>query len=202
MRLGIFGGTFDPVHLGHLLVAEFAREQGKLDEVWLVPAARPAHKQDAEITPAKQRVEMLQLAAAGHPNFLVSTAEIDREGVSYTVDTLAMVNEARPDAELILIIGADTLADLPNWRFPEQVLQLAQPLVVGRGGEPAPDFSVLEPFAAAENVSNWSKHNILQMPLIELSSTEIRRRVAADETIRYQTPRAVEEYIRSQKVYI
>ena len=121
MRLGVFGGSFDPVHYGHLLLAETCREQANLDEVWFIPAATPPHKQDREITPAKLRLEMLQLAVGGTDYFGVTTIEIDRGGVSYTVDTLAELRRLHADAELFLLMGADSLSEFPTWRDPAGV---------------------------------------------------------------------------------
>src|SRR5688500_10806095 len=121
MRLGLFGGTFDPVHYGHLLLAEACREQCRLDELWFVPAAVPPHKQERTLSPAKERVEMLRLAVGGHPAFSVSTLEIDRGGVSYTVNTLDAVRLSRPEATLFFPMGADSLVDLPTWREPRRI---------------------------------------------------------------------------------
>ena len=145
MRLGIFGGSFDPVHFGHLLLAECCREERRLDQVWFVPAAVPPHKRPGAVASASQRVEMLRLAIGGHEAFHVSTLEVDRGGVSYTVDTLEAVRHEQPAAELFFLMGADSLADLPTWREPARICELASPIVVGRGGTPAPDYSVLAP---------------------------------------------------------
>ena len=137
MRLGIFGGTFDPVHYGHLLVAESCREQLRLDEVWFLPAAVPPHKQQRELTPGSQRIEMLELAIGGHAAFRVCRYEIDRGGVSYTVDTLAHFRQEHADAEMFFLLGADSLRDLPGWREPVRLCELATPVVVGRVGQRA-----------------------------------------------------------------
>src|SRR5579862_1416802 len=125
MRIGIFGGTFDPVHLGHLISAEQAREQAQLDQVWFVPSARPPHKLEQPITPFERRVEMLQLALAGQPNFVVDLIEKDRPGPSFTVDTLADLKRTHSRDEFFLILGADCLADFHTWRQPERILELA-----------------------------------------------------------------------------
>ena len=134
MRLGIFGGSFDPVHYGHLLLAETCREACRLDEVWLIPAAVPPHKRDREISPARQRIDMLELALAGNDHLRVSTLEIDRGGVSYTVDTLRAIKDDRPAADLFFLMGADSLRDLSTWREPAEICRLAYPLVVRRSG--------------------------------------------------------------------
>src|SRR4051794_648934 len=149
MRLGLYGGSFDPVHYGHLLLAECCREALSLDEVWLIPAAIPPHKRTRELSPAKNRLEMLELALGGHEQLRSSDIEIKRGGVSYTVDTLAAVKVAQPEAELFLLMGADSLHDLPTWREPTKICELAVPAVVRRGGSPEPDFNVLSPIVAA-----------------------------------------------------
>ncbi len=135
-RIGIFGGTFDPVHLGHLIMAEQCREQGQLDQVWFIPAARPPHKQDRPLTGFVHRVEMLALAIAGMPAFRIDELEKDRPGPSYTADTLAEFRRRHPQAEFFLVIGSDTLVDLPHWREPARIAQLAGFVVWERPGWP------------------------------------------------------------------
>ncbi len=140
-RLGIFGGSFDPVHYGHLLLAETCREQCQLDQVWLLPAASAPHKVQKQTAGAKHRVAMLQLAVGGHKAMQVSTVEIDRGGVSYTFETLTTIREQYPDTELFFLMGADSLEDLPHWRQPQTICELAVPVVVRRAGSAEPDFS-------------------------------------------------------------
>jgi nicotinate-nucleotide adenylyltransferase len=200
MRLGVYGGSFDPVHFGHLLLAESCREQCQLDEIWLLPAAVPPHKTDRTMTSAKRRIEMLKLAIGGNDALRVSTIEVDRGGVSYTVDTLTTIRQQHPGAELFLLMGADTLYDLPNWREPQRVCELAMPVVVQRSGSPPPDLDVLRPIVAADQIANIQQHQVT-MPIIELASTEIRQRVANGMSIRYRTPRAVEKYIETNRLY-
>ena len=200
MRLGIFGGTFDPVHYGHLLLAECCREQCRLDQVWFLPVAIAPHKQRAESAPAQVRVEMLQLAVSGDDAMIVSKLEIDRGGVSYTADSLDAVRKQQPDAELFLLMGADSLHDLPNWYEPERICRLAIPVAVGRFGTPEPDFDAIAGVATPERLEEIRRHRV-QMPLIGLSSTELRRRIAAGSGIRFRTPRAVEKYIETHRVY-
>src|SRR5438552_2607770 len=134
MRLGLLGGTFDPVHYGHLLLAESCRETCRLDAVWFLPAAHPPHKQHYPMTPARQRIEMLELAIGGNEAFAVSALEIERGGVSYTVDTLAALRAEEPQRELFFLMGADMFADLPHWREPRRVCELALPVVAHRAG--------------------------------------------------------------------
>ena len=200
MRLGIYGGSFDPVHYGHLLLAESCREQLALDEVWLIPAAVPPHKQSRERASGKARLEMLELALAGSEQLRPSAIELDRGGVSFTVETLAALREQQPAARLFLLMGADSLRDLPTWREPGRICELALPAVVRRGSAAEPDFEVLAPFVSRERLAEIRAVQV-QMPLIDLSSTDLRRRAAAGESLRYRTPRAVEKYIQTQGLY-
>lgn len=199
-RVGIFGGSFDPVHYGHLLLAETCREQAELDRVLFIPAAVSPHKQNQTATPAEDRAEMLRLAIAGHEQMEVSTIEIDRGGVSYTVETLQALADLNPDATLFFLMGADSLHELPSWREPERLCRLAVPLVVHRAGSPEPDFSSLSHLVDADRLTEIQQRQV-QMPIVELSSTEMRQRVAEGRSIRFQTPRAVEKYIETQGLY-
>jgi len=200
MRLGIFGGSFDPVHYGHLLLAETCREQARLDEVWFVPNALSPLKRDHPPAAPKHRLEMLQLAIGGHEAFRVSTIELDRGGISFTVDTLAEIGREQSSAELFFLLGGDSLADLPLWREPGRICELAQPLIVRRHGSPEPRYEALQGLLSAERLENV-RHLTVQMPIIELSSTDLRRRVASGQSIRFRTPRAVEKYIESNGLY-
>lgn len=197
MRLGIFGGTFDPVHYGHLLAAEQCREQCRLDEVWFVPAALPPHKTDAGISPGKARAEMLELAVAGLPQFRVSRIELERDGPSYTVDTLAGLREDDPARELFLILGADSLADFAMWREPRRIAELANILAVNRG-RVTPDVT-----SAAQQlgIEFRARVQIVEMPGVDLTSTDIRRRVREGLSIQFMTPRAVDLYLRLHNLY-
>jgi nicotinate-nucleotide adenylyltransferase len=143
---------------------------------------------------------MLRLAIGGHDQFLVSTLEIDRGGVSYTVDTLQAIRAEHPGNELFLLLGADTLHDLPHWREPAAILELATPVVVQRPGSPTPDFSVLEKLVSSDRRATFRQHAV-EMPLIALSSTDLRARASQGHSLRYRTPRAVEKYIESQRLY-
>jgi nicotinate-nucleotide adenylyltransferase len=197
MRLGIYGGTFDPVHYGHLLAAEQCREQCRLDEVWFMPAASPPHKQQVEVTPGARRAEMLELATAGHPQLRVSRIELDRSGPSYTVETLQQLREEQPDRALFLLIGADSLADLPAWREPDRILELAEVLVVNRGRRQPHVQGVVETLGS----DLAGRFHVVSMPGIDLSASDIRRRVQQGSSIRYMTPRAVEMYIHQNGLY-
>jgi nicotinate-nucleotide adenylyltransferase len=198
MRLGLLGGSFNPVHYGHLLLAETAREDCRLDQVWFVPAAVPPHKQSRSLAEGKHRVEMLKLAIGGHPQLDVATIELDRGGVSYTVETLTALTS--PNRELFLILGSDALLDLPNWRQPERICELATLIVARRPGAGPVSLDCLAAVVPEERRRHFARHQI-EMPRLDLSSSDIRRRVAAGRSIRYRTPRGVEEYIRAQGLY-
>jgi nicotinate-nucleotide adenylyltransferase len=200
MRLGIYGGSFDPVHFGHLLLAECCREQCGLDQVWFVPASVPPHKQLGAIASAAARVDMLKLAIGGHEAFVVSTIETERGGVSYTVDTLESVRRQQPEAELFFLMGADSLADFSTWREPARICELAAPIVVRRAGTAEPDYAVLGPLVPAARLEAIRRLRV-EMPVIDLSASDLRRRVAASLSIRYRTSRAVEKYIEANGLY-
>jgi nicotinate-nucleotide adenylyltransferase len=190
MRLGLFGGSFDPVHNGHLLLAECCR-----DQLWFIPAGVQPLKPRGPVASGADRVAMLRLAIAGRERLLVSTIEVDRDGVSYTVDTLREVRRRRPDDELFFLMGADTLADLPQWRDPAEVLRLATPLVVHRAGSPPADFAALAGLVSPTRLDELRAH-LVEMPATDLRSSELRSRLAAGESIDGATPRAVAEYAR------
>lgn len=200
MRLGILGGSFDPVHYGHLLLAECCREQCRLDAVWFLPTAVPPHKQTQELTPAAERIEMLELAIAGNPAFSVCRHETDRGGVNYTVDTLTHFHEEEPNRELFFLMGADMLLDLPNWRNASRVCELAMPVVVHRPDAQPMDFECLREIASPEQIEQIRNHQVA-MPSIGISSTDVRRRVQTGQSIRYRVPRAVEMYIETHGLY-
>jgi nicotinate-nucleotide adenylyltransferase len=200
MRIGVFGGTFDPVHYGHLLAAECCREQCRLDQVWFLPAAVPPHKQHTDMASSEHRLAMLQLAIGGHEPFVLSRLEIDRGGLSYTVDTLASLVEQQPAAEWYFLMGSDSLADLPGWREPARICELATIVVVVRPSAPPPDFAPLAGMVSAARLQHMREH-VVRMPLVDLSSREIRRCVAEGRSIRFRTPRAVEKYIETHGLY-
>jgi nicotinate-nucleotide adenylyltransferase len=204
MRIGVFGGSFDPVHVGHLLLAECCREQAGLDRVLFVPAATQPHKQDRQLAAPEHRVEMLRLATGGHPAFAVVTLEIERGGVSYTVNTLAALKATHPDAELCLLLGPDALAGLPTWREPARIAALAT--VVGVEREALDDLRGLAKTAGlstllgAERLAAVLQRRV-RMPAIGIRASDIRAAVAAGRSIRYRTPRAVEVYIQAHGLY-
>jgi nicotinate-nucleotide adenylyltransferase len=200
MRIGIFGGTFDPVHLGHLITAEQCHEQAQLDQVWFIPSAQPPHKKDLPVTAFAQRLKMLQLAIAGHAAFRVDPLEQELGGLSYTVRTLRELHRRHPGAELFLIMGSDCVPDLPNWRDPAGIIAQATLLVVAR-----PNFPVwpAEQLQQALHLAPEARLELqqVQVPLMDISSRELRHRAAESRSIRYMVPRAVECYIGQHKLY-
>ncbi len=198
-RVGVFGGSFDPLHLGHLLLAEQAREQFALDEVVFVPARLPPHKLDRQLAPDKLRLEMVELAVAGHRQFRASDVELRRAGPSFTIDTLAALAAERPNAAFFLPIGADSLAEFPTWRDPAGILARAELLVMPRpGSAPA---ALADPARALGLPSAAGRVHALAAPLFDVSSTDLRRRRAAGRSLRYLVPPAVEEFLRHHRLY-
>lgn len=200
MRLGVFGGTFDPVHLGHLILAEQCREQARFDRVLFIPAARPPHKLERELTSFERRVEMLALALSGQPAFQIDELEKERAGPSFTVHTLEHLRRRHAEDELALIIGSDSLQDLPQWYEPRRILEMAELVVVPRPGaalmsdeEMRGRFHLRADFPLRVCVAD--------VPLIEIASRDIRRRISEGRSIRYLVPRAVEAYIEDKGLY-
>jgi nicotinate-nucleotide adenylyltransferase len=200
MRVGIFGGTFDPVHLGHLILAEQARDQASLDEVWFVPAPRPPQKEGQSITRFEQRVEMLSLALAGNPAFRIDELEKDRVGPSYTVDTLAELRRRHPEHVFALLVGGDSLADLPYWREPRRILEQAGLVVMDRPGSPVVSAEELHQRLALPAGTSLPLVRV-EAPGIDIASRYLRRRIVEGRSIRYLVPRAVEVYIQEKKLY-
>lgn len=199
-RIGILGGSFDPVHYGHLLLAESCQQQCSLDEVWFVPAAMNPHKPAGTNASDEQRVEMLRLALAGHSGFDILEMELDRGGASFTVDTLELLHTQFSDHEFFLLLGADSLADLPAWKDPQRICELAVLSIVHRLGCAAVDLDVLAEIVTPEQLQQIRMSEV-EMPGMELTSTEIRERVRDSKSIRFRTPRAVEMYIETTGLY-
>lgn len=193
--VGVMGGTFDPIHIGHLAIGEEAREMLGLDTVLFVPAGQPPHKPAGSVTPVADRVAMVELAIAGNPAFVLSRIEIDRPGPSYTVDTVEAL--AAAGGNLVLILSAETFGELPTWHEPERLFDAARIAVVPREGYPAPDPAWL----ARAFPGQESRVTYLEGPRLGLSSTAIRARVAAGRSIRYLVPEAVEAYIAKHDLY-
>ncbi len=199
-RIGIIGGSFDPVHLGHLIIAQDAAERLELSGVVFVPAAIPPHKQHLQQASAGHRVNMLKLATEADLRFSVSDIEIARGGISYTFETLCSLRTQYPNDELVLIVGADTLVDLHNWYRIDELIDLCEVASFLRPGE-----SIVEDIADKILLSEVHKEkllrNIIEAHLVEISSTEVRMRVAEGLGIRYLVPPEVEMYICEHGLY-
>lgn len=196
MRVGIFGGTFDPVHLGHLILAEQARDFARLDEVWFVPAPRPPQKDTHAVTRFDARLDMLELAIAGNPTFRIDTLEKERDGPSYTADTLAALKARYASHAFFLLLGGDALLDLPGWYQPQRIVRAADLVVMARPGTPLISADEL-----SARLGTPVALEVVPAPRIDIASRDIRRRVIQGRTIRYLVPRAVEVYIREKKLY-
>jgi nicotinate-nucleotide adenylyltransferase len=189
MKLGVFGGAFDPVHNGHLVLVSECREQLGLDAVWLVPCGSPPHKDPLQMADANARIDMLELATAGDPQLVVSRIEVDRPGTSFTVDTLDTIAGENPECELFLLLGADSVNDLVNWHQPERICELASIVAVNRGQD-----------TGETPVPGCHIHHV-SMPALDITSTDIRRRIQNSLPIRHLVPRAVEAFLAEQSVY-
>jgi nicotinate-nucleotide adenylyltransferase len=188
------GGTFDPIHVAHLAIAEEARESLGLERILFVPAGRPPHKPRNEVTAVEERVAMVGLAIADNPAFELSRVEVDRAGPSYTVDT---VEALAADADVTVILSAETFAELPTWHEPERLFEAARLAVVPREGYPAPDPARL----SAMFPGREARVAYLEGPLLGVSSTNIRDRVKAGRSIRYLVPASVGAYIAAKRLY-
>ena len=198
MNVGVLGGTFDPVHSGHLVIAEEARLRFGLNKVLFVPAGKPWLKTNSKITEAAHRVEMLKRAIAVNRNFKLSTVEVDRPGPSYSVDTLAILQrQLGAEAKIFFLIGWDSLAELPQWKEPARLIQLCKLVAVTRPGFSRPDLKSLEPSVPGITQSVvW-----LDIPSINISSSDIRDRVVQGLSIHGLVPGDVENYIKENKLY-
>jgi nicotinate-nucleotide adenylyltransferase len=196
--VGVLGGTFDPPHYGHLAAAEECRLALGLDVVLFLPAGEPPHKHDRPISPAADRVRMVELAIESNPHFELSRIDVDRAGPSYSVAALDQLRrELGPEARLWFVMGADSLADILTWREPARLLGLARVAVVNRPGAPDPAPERLE----SELPSARERIDVIEIPDLAISATDLRRRVAEGRPIRYQLPEAVERYIHERGLY-
>ena len=196
---GVFGGTFDPIHVAHLAVAEAARDALQLRRVLFVPAARPPHKASQRVSPAPDRLAMVRAATADNEAFAVSTVELERDGPSYTVDTLRELAAAEPPgSRLALILSAEAFADVPTWRDPAGILALATLVVVPRDGYPDADPAALT--AAIPGVTA-PQVVVLDGPRMQLSASELRARARTGRSLRYLVPDAVAAYIGDHALY-
>jgi len=199
LKLGIMGGTFDPIHIGHLIVAEMARQQFTLDYVVFIPAGIPPHKTSKDLTQSKDRFEMVRLAISNNPFFDVSKCEIDKDKVAYTVDTLSELKFTYPKStEFYYIIGMDSLFELRGWKNPTKLFTLCNIVVYGRPG--------FEEERTSEETRLLRAHfnadiEFVKGPRIDISSTLIREMIMSNMSVKYIVPEAVEEYIRKNCLY-
>ncbi len=197
MRVGIFGGTFDPPHIGHLILAENAQAQLGLDQVLWVLTPFPPHKTTQKISPIHDRMTMVLLAITGNTKFNLSRVDIDREPPHYAVDTVALLREKSPKDEYFYLMGADSLDDLATWHEPERFVSLCHRIVVMVRHNEAPDMTLL-----ADQIPGLiEKVNFLETPFIEISGSDIRHRAAEGKTIRYLVPEKIYRYILNHKLY-
>ncbi|SFT74277.1 nicotinate-nucleotide adenylyltransferase [Selenomonas sp. GACV-9] len=198
LRIGIMGGTFDPIHMAHLAIAEAVREEFCLDQVLFIPAANPPHKQERQVTPAYHRLMMTQLATSSHPSFHVSKQELERTGPSYSLLTVQELQQEYGEAaELFFITGSDTINELHTWYHIEELLRQCHFVGTTRPGAPVDKTALVQQFGKIAD----EKIHFLAVPELEISSTDIRRRLKAGRSIRYLVPPAVEAYIRKEGLY-
>ena len=198
MRMGILGGTFDPVHYGHLLAAEACREALQLQQVRFIPAAASPHKPDRRTADGHARADMIQLAIAGCPEFLVDRRELRRPAPSYTIDTLQSLRHEFPDAQLFLIVGADSMQDFLTWKEPAGIAQLARIIVCNRPGSAPPSPAQVEAWVGAQIAAQVQ---CLEIPGMDLSATDLRQRARNGQSLRFRTPRAVEAFLTEHRLY-
>jgi nicotinate-nucleotide adenylyltransferase len=196
MKLGVFGGTFDPPHCGHLLLAGAARDQLSLDRVLWVVTADPPHKQGQALSPVDDRLEMVQAATAGEPAFEISRVDVDRPGPHWAADTVRLLSAAYPDAQLVYLMGGDSLRDLPTWGRAQEFINCCSLGVMRRPGDSV-DLKALEP--ALPGIS--SKVTFIDLPAMPISSQDLRRRVLAGEPLAGLVPEAVEAVIDARGLY-
>jgi nicotinate-nucleotide adenylyltransferase len=200
-KLGILGGSFNPIHLGHLILAETAREALSLERVIFIPAKLPPHKRGAPLADGADRLAMVRLAVAGNPAFSVSDIELRRPGVSYTVDTVRALREKLgAGVQIYFLIGMDTVGELAAWHEIARLSRLCRLVPMSRPGQAKPEAAALER-AVGRRPARAILRRALPMPLIGISSSEIRRRVAGGRTIRYLIPDRVAAYIRRRRLY-
>ncbi len=198
-RIGIMGGTFDPVHNGHLLLGRQAYAEYNLDEIWYMPSHIPPHKKDRSITPSEDRIEMLRLALQDMPYCIVSEFEMKREGNTYTAHTLALLQEEYPEYQFYFIIGADSLFQIERWYHPEKVMALTTLMVSGRD-YPEAERTIEEQIAYLEE-KYGAKILQLHNEEVDIASAEIRRRIEEGKDVSKDIPKVVEEYIASRALY-
>ncbi|MCL5267943.1 MAG: nicotinate-nucleotide adenylyltransferase [Bacteroidetes bacterium] len=192
MNVGVFGGTFNPPHMAHLVAAESVRDHLKLDKIIFVPAAIPPHKLNEKVIPAQHRLQMVKLATGNNPLFEVCEIELCRKGPSYTIDTILELKKKSPEYALHLIMGIDLLIDFGTWRSPDRILEECKIVAMNR-----PGFDL-----AMVDKDLLLRVEVVNVPSVDISSTSIRRRVGSGRSIKYLVPSAVEDYIRSNSIYL
>ena len=201
MKVGLFFGSFNPIHTGHMIIANIVLETTDVEQIWFVVSPQNPFKKNKSLLSEYNRIDMVREAIYDDYKFRASEVEFDMPKPSYTVDTLDQIRSENPDADIFLIIGSDSLASFGKWHEPERLLNLVSLAVVQRGGEPSVDFSVLYGLASPEIVQEC-KQSVIDMPVIELSSTELRNRIAEGRSIRFRLPRPVEALIEANHLYI
>ena len=199
-RIGIFGGSFDPIHNGHLLLAELCCESLALDQVRFLIASVSPFKTNSLPASNKARSEMVKLAIGGNPMFEIDTREIDRGGISYTIDSVRSIADENPGSQLFLLMGADAIVDIAKWKEPEELFRLVTPCVLSRGGVGEPKWDVLKPYVDCDRLAEIQRAHVAA-PQVEISSFDLRRRVMQGKSIRYQVPRSVEMFIQEHRLY-
>lgn len=197
-KIGIMGGTFNPIHFGHLFLAENAYEQLGLDKVWFIPSKNPPHKRKPEDITEQQRIDMIQLAIQENPHFELSTLELEREGMTYTADTMKILREQNPNIAYYFIIGADSLFLMDQWYQPQVIFDNCTIAAANRDNA---DQSALEKQVQLLKKQFNANIILIDMPTVQVSSCNIRERVAARKSIRYYLPGSVREYIESKHLY-
>ena len=196
-RIGLFGGTFDPPHLGHLILASEAQSQLELDRLLWILTPEPPHKQEQLITPVEHRLAMVNLAIEDNPAFELSRIELDRPGPHYTLDTIKLIGEQNPGADIVPIIGGDSLRDLPKWHRPQEIVYACHWIGVMRRPDDKPNLEELE----RELPGISSKIHYVDAPLLEIASRDIRDRITQGRPVRYYLPSAVNDYIEQHHLY-
>lgn len=197
-KVGIMGGTYNPIHNGHLFLAEHALEQAGLDYILFMPSMKPPHKVGIQIESSEHRINMVQLAIENNPYFIISDFELKRPGITYTSDTLKALKEIEPDTEYFFIVGADSLMMMPQWMDPDTVFRLSTIIVGGRGE--STQEQIEEQIRILEKTYG-GRIILLDMPLIDISSEAIRERISNGNSIRYYVPDRVAAYISEHKLY-
>ena len=195
-RVGLLGGTFDPIHLGHLTIAEATFDQLGLDHVEFIPASDPPHKPEHSVSSANHRLRMVEIAIAGIEHFTVNPIELGRTGPSYTVDTLAELRATRPEDDFSFIVGGDSLRDLPDWREPRRIVGLARLAVIAR---PTATFDLISLETVIPGLQQ--RLSFIEAPLIDISSRTLREQIRVGRSVRFLTPDAVLDYAKAHHLY-